>query len=76
MLRAWAVAASLLLPSVAWAQDYTITVSPQELTYIGNLLSKQPYSEVSTLIQKISSQVDAQNKPPEVPKETPDAKQK
>lgn len=61
MFRSWGVALLILLPSTAWAQDYTITLSPQELTYIGSLLAKQPYNEVNTLLQKLSTQVDKQN---------------
>lgn len=38
-------------------QEYQLSLSGQEIAYIGGLLSKQPYAEVSQLIAKLQTQI-------------------
>lgn len=54
----------LLLSSTAFAEEpknYTLTLSGQEIGYIGQVLAARPYSEVSTLINKLQSQLSSQD---------------
>lgn len=49
------------------SEQYTITVSREELQYMANLLSGQPYREVADLLLKLQQQVIVQDsqKPPQ-----------
>jgi hypothetical protein len=80
-MRLGFLAAFIVLPSLAWADDYTISLSTQDLSYIGGLLGKQPYNEVSALLVKLQAQIDKANAakagpptPAEVKKDVPDVK--
>ena len=52
-------------------QNYTPTVTAQEMIQIMNALSAQPYKDVYVLINKLSQQINSQNQPPKAdpPKE-------
>lgn len=71
---------ALLIATPAFAQEpseYTLKVTPQELTVIGKGLGTQPFSEVQPILQKLSTQVNAQNeavKPKDTPKDEPKKK--
>lgn len=41
-----------------------ITLQPNELDYVYNVLAQRPYAEVAPLLAKIQAQVQAQQTPP------------
>lgn len=51
----------LLVATAAFAADYTLTLSAEEVNYIGNVLQQQPYKDVATLLAKLQAQVNKQN---------------
>ena len=72
---------SVLFATPAFAQDYTVTLSAQDLAYIGKILGQQPYTDVSTLLTKIIEQINKENQaaaivPPVPSPVVPDAKSK
>lgn len=66
-----------LMGSAAHAADLTITLDPQKWSYIGQVLGKQPYSEVAPLMLELQKQIDQQTTaarapaPAPAPKEAP-----
>ena len=57
------VASSALAPSPRAedaSKDITLSLAPNEVTYIWGVLAKQPYQDVAFLIQKMQAQVQAQ----------------
>lgn len=62
----------VLAGGTAFAQpaqpSVTLTVTPTELTLIGEALQAQPYSKVAALLAKLSEQVDTQQKAKAEPK--------
>ena len=60
MRRISLVIALLLIPVVSQAQQYTLTVSPQELGIIGDALGGKPYAQVAPLMKKLEQQVEQQ----------------
>ena len=55
----------LLLTSTAYAQEktYTLTVTSQELTIIGDGLAQLPYKTSVAIIQKLNAQIKEQDTP-------------
>jgi len=52
------------IPFISFAEEnenYTLILSGQEISYIGNVLSTRPYSEVAQLINKLQSQLTQQD---------------
>ena len=61
-MRSLLIFAAILLPvGVAWADDFTITLSAQDLSYIGGMLGKQPYNDVKPILDRLQAQIDKQN---------------
>ena len=56
--------------SPAYAQDYTLKVTNDELTIISDGLMTQPYGKVAPLITKLREQYIAQQPKPVPPKST------
>ena len=49
------------LATPAWAQSYDIRLSAEEVNYLGNVLGKEPFKDVASLLIKIQNQINAQN---------------
>jgi len=56
---------AISLPAIA--ADYTLTLTREEIQFIGTLLAERPYKDVSALIAKLQSQVNAQSQKAEPP---------
>jgi len=53
-----------ILSTASFAEEtknYALSLSGQEIAYIGNVLSMRPYSEVAQLISKLQSQLSSQD---------------
>jgi hypothetical protein len=57
----YAIFALSMISTAAMAQDYNLTVTPQDIGIIGTALGDRPYREAMPLIRKLNEQIAAQD---------------
>lgn len=72
-MRRLLIAAALLVAALPFGADaqqskalapdrlYTVTLTSQDLAYVGSILRKQPYEDVAQLLARLQAQVEAEN---------------
>jgi len=60
-MRRLVFAVALLAAGPAYAADFHLTLSPEDVQYLGVVLGKEPFKDVAPLLTKLQKQINEQN---------------